>query len=603
MSRFFWGLLLGLLLLGGEAAAQPVRGLIVKLRPPSDAAGNALPGREVPQAARERLAAVAHDTGVSPQQTARIGAGHHLMRFGGPMQGLALEAAMRRLRLHPDVLAVEPDVLLPLAAVPNDPGFTSQWYLQATTVAPAALNMPLAWDRSTGSAGVTIAVLDTGILKSHPDLAGRYWPGYDFVSEVDFANDGDGRDPDPSDPGDWVSASDIRQPVFAQCNIGNSSWHGTFIAGLVGALTNNASGIAGLNWNAMILPVRVSGKCGAFLSDILDGMRWSAGLTVDGVPANPNRARIVNLSFGGDAPCSASYQDVIDEVTAAGTLVVVAAGNESGALKRPADCRNVLAVGAVQADGLKASYSNFGANLALSAPGGSGSTTATLIYSASNSGNQGPQTDNYGLKQGTSFSAPMAAGVASLMLAVNPSLSPAQLIERIKLGTRGHTNDGVSPSCSSASPRICNCTTSTCGAGLLDGNNALAQAQVPVAIILPVSTPLTGSVVGLDGRLSAASVGSTLVSYVWTQVAGSPLAITTPNAAQASVTLPATPGTFSFKLVVTDNVGRQSTDVISFTSATSLTTSGGGGGGGASGLLWGLGLWLLAALAWRRRKS
>ena len=603
MRRLFIALLL---CVATAAYAQPVRGVIVKLRTAADATG-----REAPQAQRERVASVARDAGVSLHSHDAVGSrGHYLMRLPAAQQGATLETTLRRLRLHPDVLAVEPDVLLKPMAAPNDPSFAAQWHLQAPASFAGAMNAVGAWNTTTGTAAITVAVLDTGI-RPHPDLAGRYWPGYDFVSEVDFANDGNGRDADPSDPGDWISAADAANPVFAGCSQANSSWHGTFIAGIIAAATNNGSFTSGITWNTKILPVRVSGKCGAFLSDILDAMRWAAGLSVAGVPANPNPARIINLSFGGDAACSASYQDVINEVTAAGTLVVVAAGNDSTLAKRPADCANVLAVGASNQQGTKASYSNVGPTIALIAPGGvtTSSVTSTGIISLGNSGTTSPGADNVTAKQGTSFSAPMAAGVAALMLAVNPSLSPAQLIARMKAGVRSHVFNVFLPNCSTSFAGSCNCNTSVCGAGLLDAPQAVTQAQAPAAVIAAVPTPLPGATISLDGRSSAASLGgASITAYAWSLQSGPSVTLLNAANAQASAALPGTAGTFVFKLRVTDSLGRSGEDSITVTSVAPVVVttpsagSSGGGGGGSVGWLWGLGLWAVALLSYRRAK-
>jgi serine protease len=587
-----------------QAGAQPVRGLIVKLKPDAEASG----ARESAQAVRDRLASAARGAGLGLYQQRSVGNAHQLVRLARPLEGAALERIISSLRQNPDVASVEPDVLMKRLAMPNDTYYaSSQWNLQAPSAYAAAINMPPAWDRSTGSAGITVAVLDTGILKAHPDLQGRYWPGYDFVSEVEYANDGDGRDPDPSDPGDWVSSADktASPALFGSCKVEASSWHGSFIAGQIAAVTNNAMGIAGITWNGMVLPVRVSGKCGAFLSDILDAMRWAAGLSVSGVPNNPNPARIINLSFGGDIACTASYQDVINEVTAAGALVVVAAGNDGGQAKRPADCQNVLAVGAVRSDGLKTSYSDIGTTLRLMAPGGSvssGTCTGACIYSVSNTGTTSPLTSTYRSEQGTSFSAPQAAGVAALMLALNPALTPPQLITRMQAGARPHIFNASYPSCSNGSSNngVCNCTADTCGAGLLDASNATFQAANPAAVIAGVGTPVAGSTLTLDGRASAATTGAVLIGYQWSQVSGAAVSIQNPFTALASVALPAQAGTFVFKLVVTDSTGRSGQDVLTVTS-TAASSGGGGGGGGATGWLWGAGLWGWALLlGWRR---
>jgi serine protease len=591
------------------AAAQPARGLIVTLRSNDAAAGT---GRDQPRQLRERVQAVAQDAALELRGQSQLSRNHHLLRFGRPLEGAALDAALRRVRLHPDVAYAEPDVLLkPAATLPNDTDFVGgrQDHLKGPASFVAGVNLPLAWDRTTGNANGIVAVLDTGIRADHPDLAGRLLPGYDFVSEVEYANDGDGRDADPSDPGDWVSSADrSTQPaLFGACAVANSTWHGTFIAGQIAAASNNGLGVAGVNWGNQVLPLRVSGKCGAFLSDILDAMRWAAGLHVDGVPDNPNRARVINLSFGGDVACTPSYQTVIDEVTAAGTLVVVAAGNESGTPRRPADCKGVLTVGSVQANGQKADYSNFGSAVGISAPGGTGVAGAsTNIWSTTNLGTTGPGSNDYGYKRGTSFSTPLAAGVASLMLAINPALTPSQLIARIRSGARPHVAVGAAPTCGAASG-VCNCTSSTCGAGLLDADGATALAYNPVPVIASVGSPGPGAVITLDGRASSALSGSSLVSYQWTQVAGSALSIGSANTALASVTLPATPGEFRFRLVVIDSAARSAEEFLAVSTvpvdtAGGSTSSGGGGGGGATGWLWGAALWLVALWAWRRRR-
>lgn len=584
------------------APAHEVRGLIVKLKP----GATGLVQRESPQAARMRLASVAQSAQVTTDDSRPVGHGHHLMRLRQGLQGEALAQALRRLRQHPEVASVEPDVRVKrLATTPNDPDFlTQQFHLQ--TPGPGqlgAINMPAAWDITTGSP-VTVAVLDTGVRYSHPELKGRLLPGYDFVAEVEMANDGNGRDADASDPGDWLTGAEAQLPLFRGCVAENSSWHGTFIAGQLAALTNNNAGVAGLNWNGRVLPVRISGKCGAMLSDILDGIRWAAGLAVDGVPTNPTPARIINLSFGGDQPCSASYQDVIDEITAAGALLVVAAGNESGPARRPADCAGVLAVGAVNAAGTKTSYSNVGSTLGLSAPGG---TSLQPLFSLVNDGLTSPVNDSVGLRLGTSFSTPLAAGVASLMLTAHPALSPAELLARIRAGTRPFPVNATLPNCGASFAGACNCTTATCGSGLLDGLLALQQSLKPMAVLASVDSPAPGAVVALDGRASSAAAGSSLVSYAWSQVSGPAVTVRDATQAVASVTLPPQADRFVFRLVVTDTAGRSAEQTLSVNTVggngapvASAGGTGSGGGGAWSGG-WGLGLWLLALVVAARR--
>jgi serine protease len=331
-------------------------------------------------------------------------------------------------------------------------------------------------------------------------------------------------------------------------------------------------------------------------------MVWAAGFSVAGVPANPNPARVINLSFGGSAACSSSYQDVINQVTAAGVLVVVAAGNDSGLAMRPADCANVLAVGAVGQAGTKAYYSDVGPTIGLVAPGGilssSSSVTTTGMYSTSNTGVTTSVADTLRSEQGTSFSAPMAAGVASLMLSINPGLSPAQLIARMQAGARPHPVTSL-PYCSLSYAQACNCTTSVCGAGLLDASAALGQAGNPAASIATIATQLPGASISLDGRASTSVAGSTITTYAWSQTSGAPATLSGANAALASAVLPAAAGSFVFRLQVTDNQGRIGSDTVTVVAAVPVAAASSasaavGGGGGASGWLWGLGLWLLA---------
>ncbi|MGE0097465.1 MAG: S8 family serine peptidase [Hydrogenophaga sp.] len=557
---------------------------------------------------RERVARLAQESGVALAGAGEAG-NAHLLRLERPLKGQALDRAMRRLRLHPEVAWVEPNVLLPrqqlAPGAPNDSLYSLQWYLQpADNVTNfSGMNLPGAWTIRNGSP-VVVAVVDSGVRFDHPDLAGRLLAGYDLVSEIDIANDGGGRDADASDPGDWVTVGEAGQGIFQYCSPSNSVWHGTFIAGQIAAASNNGAGVTGLNWGASVLPVRVSGKCGALVSDLLDGLRWAAGLPVAGVPVNSTPAKVINLSFGGDAPCSQAYQDTIDEVTDAGALLVVAAGNNqplgNPTLTRPADCQRVMAVAAVRKDGAKASYSNFGSQVALAAPGGSiESNPNHFLVSTDNSGTTTPTSNSYGYKQGTSFSAPQAAGVASLMLGINPALSPAQLIDRMKTGARTHAFDAGRSTCSATHPGICNCTPSTCGAGLLDAERSLQLAAGPAAVIERLGQVEPGSVIALDGRQSVAITGSTIVSHQWQQTAGTSVTLTNSATPLAGTTL-ATEGTYVFRLTVVDDLGRTGSDTVQVVAA--MPPPPAGGGGGSSSLLWGLSLWawVLGAIATQR---
>ena len=632
-----WRAVLALALLGWSAlapaqspASGAAMGLIVQLKPAAEAAVTgstekpatvSLHGATRAQAQaqwerssrllRHRIERLARETG-TPLHSAGEAGSARLMRFERPLEGLALEQALRRVRLHPDVAWVEPDVrvqrLQAAPVAPDDSLFAQQWHLQGPDAQNlAGLNLPAAWARQTGAGlPVVMAVVDSGVRFDHPDLAARLLPGYDLIADLDVANDGDGRDPDASDPGDWVSAADAATPAFAGCEVRGSSWHGLFIAGQMAATSHNGLGVAGLHWDGRVLPVRVAGKCGAWVSDLLDGLRWAAGLPVQGLPLNGQPARVINLSFGGDAPCSPAYQQAIDDATQAGALVVVAAGNASQGLTRPADCQRVMAVTSVRQDGAKAAYASFGAQVALAAPGGSPEGgNASLLLSTDNGGSQSPAASGDGFKQGTSFAAPQAAGVAGLMLAVNPALSPAQLIARMQAGVRPHALSASLPLCSAGSPRVCNCTPETCGSGLLDAAQAVQLATGPAAVIEPLGSVLPGSRIALDGRVSAAIPGSQIVAYRWAQLAGPAVALADAETALAQATLPLE-GRYVFRLQVTDDLGRSAEDSVTVVAAPreSLAAAGesaASGGGGSSGLWWGLALWCWVAAVLRQR--
>ena len=442
----------------------------------------------------------------------------------------ALQRVVDRLRRDPSVEYAYVDAREHLMTVPNDPLFAQQTYLQAPGVTPlvASVNAPAAWDITRGTGAAVVAVIDGGVRFDHPDLAGRLLPGYDFVSadctpgtgscttatEFTTANDGDGRDPDASDPGDWVTAAEVASnPILAGCTVEDSTWHGTHIAGIIGAASNNSIGVAGLNWNATILPVRVSGKCGAYRSDVIDGMRWAAGLPVPGVPDNLRPAKIINISLGSPGSCQTSaYDPAVSDVLATGAIVVAAAGNEDTGLIQPANCTGVISVGAVRGDGTRAVYSNSGANLTIMAPGGDYTLgTDDRLLSTNNAGTTTPQpyssTGFYTSLAGTSFSTPVVTGVVSLMLSANPNLTSAQVIDILKTTARpfvavaGYAtctpNGGNNPN--NTTP--CNCTTSACGAGYVDANAAVSRAFVlgggvvappPPAAPPPAAAPPSG---------------------------------------------------------------------------------------------------------------
>jgi serine protease len=444
--------------------------------------------------------------------------------------GVTSAELAQRLAQESDVEYAVPDERRRIVAGPNDPLYApgvpgsgpavGQWYLRAPSGdVLSSINIEAAWAVTTGSPDVTVAVVDTGVRYEHPDLlgvaaGGNLLPGYDMTSDPDAANDGDGRDADPSDPGDWVTREELSRPggPFFRCatSPGDSSWHGTQLSGLIAALANNGVGMAGASPGVRVLPVRVLGKCGGYDSDIIAGMRWAAGLTVSGVPANPYpRARVINLSLGGDGACSVAYQQAVDEIAAAGTLVVAAAGNSSGhAVAAPANCSGVVAVAGLRHVGTKVGFSSLGPEIAISAPGGNCVNTATEsaclypILTTTDSGATVPvsqaYTDSFNTSVGTSFAAPLVAAVAALALSVDPTLTPQQVKQRLQGAARPFPQVGsidsssVAPECAAPlyslmgrpiDQQECHCTSTTCGAGMLDA----------AAVVMAADASLDGS--------------------------------------------------------------------------------------------------------------
>ncbi|MCL2657151.1 MAG: S8 family peptidase [Betaproteobacteria bacterium] len=508
-------------------------------------------------------------------------------------RGLSAEALAERLAAQTDVEYAVPDRIKRIRTIPNDLHYASQWYLQAAQ--PAAINTQDAWDMAQGKSNTIIAVLDTGIRPEHPDFAGKLVGGYDFVSDPDIAGDGQTtgsseRDDDPSDPGDFVSAEDFKLPIFhnQDCGAGKnkpttSSWHGTQVAGIVGAATNNVEGIAGVAWNAKIEPVRVLGKCGGYDSDIIDGMRWAAGLSVSGVPDNPNPAQILNLSLGGEGSCSPAYRDVINEILAKGVLIVAAAGNGAGTVDEPANCDGVLAVAGVRHTGTKVGYSNYGRQVGIAAPSGncenSSGDCLFPIISTTNTGTTTPgassYTDSTNFAVGTSFAAPQAAGVAALMLSVNSGLTPAQLIQHIKSSATPFPADPTLRTC----PIIdlsgqCNCTTLTCGAGMLNAQKAVLAALQPSAqIVASANTLDVSETLTLDGSSSAVADERHIASYAWriTSGGGTGSTLSAPDQ-PVTILMASAAGSVSLSLTVTDDAGYSNT-----TSKTLAVTGSSGG--------------------------
>jgi serine protease len=437
---------------------------------------------------------------------------------------------VREFAARPDVEYAQPNYILRISdRTPNDPRYPEQWHYFSNGAAagqsPGGINLPKAWDVSTGSQAVVVAVIDTGILPNHPDIQGspNLVPGYDMISDTSIGNDGGGRDGDPTDPGDAVAAG--------ECYPGSpalpDSWHGTHVAGTIGVgQTNNSIGVAGINWNVKVQAVRVLGKCGGTTADINDGIRWAAGLSVPGVPANPTPAKVINMSLGTPPgnPCSRSpsTQAAINDAVSMGATVVVAAGNDATDASQvfPASCSNVVTVAASDFRGhLATRYSNYGSTVEILAPGGdvrrddNGDGRPDGVLSLVH-----PNAGTYANYNGTSMAAPHVAGVAALILAQQPSLLPSQVLANLQ---------------ANALPRTAAQCPQPCGAGLL-------SAVVPGAPPPPPPPPPQPLAVSLrldsnDLQTGESTTARATVTQNGAPVAGKSVTFNTANANVARV--------------------------------------------------------------------
>jgi serine protease len=571
-----------------------VQRVIVKFRSNSGLSTQATTNGEsanVSAVSASRMNALASRARISVQASRALSPTMQVMQISPLTNNETASETLARLRADSDVEIAELDRLVYPHATSNDPLATGQWYLQATQ--PSATNANAAWDITKGSNGVVVAVVDTGVIYGHPDLlhagnAGKLLPGYDFVSAdpggiFRTANDSDGRDSDPSDPGDWVSSSD-------GCGqVGNSSWHGTRVSGIISALTDNSTGLAGMMWKGFILPVRVLGKCGGYNSDVLAGIRWAAGFPVPGVPANPYPARIINVSLGGQGACDTASSNVISEVNSAGILVVVSAGNEGGPVDSPANCPGAMAIAGLRHAGTKVGFSSLGPQVAIGAPGGNcvninGGPCLFSIDTTSNSGTTVPTSNTYTSQTetnvGTSFSSPIVSGIAGLMLAVNGNLKSRQLIARMQEGaTRPFPTSSETPNLPTCHVPVnsadiqnteCLCTTNTCGAGMANANGAVLAAFRPIAAV--AATPISftaGQTVTLNASGSAAACNRNISSYAWTVQSGS-VTLSSTNASSTTFQAPSS-GLAVVRVTVTDEEGR--TDFADMTISSSSASS------------------------------
>jgi serine protease len=572
------------------------------------------------QTSRADVAALTQRLGLATKASRQFAPSMHVVFLENTVYGADVAAVLDKLRADPAVAFADVDERRYPHALPNDPLFvptataSGQWYMRTPSTATptsdaAATDAVSAWGITQGSSGTVIADVDNGIRFDHPDLlragfGGRLLPGYDFVGQdLDssnsapqgtflVANDGDGWDPDPSDPGDWIDSTDLMNTtVFPSknCSTENSSWHGTRVMGVLGALTNNDVGIAGMTWNPYLLPVRALGKCGGLDSDIMAAIRWSVGLTVfddsgSPIPENPYPADIINLSLGGTgSSCPSGYQSIVTQLTSMGVLVVASAGNESGPVDIPANCSGVLAVAGLRNVGTKVGYSSLGPEVGIGAPAGNcvnATAGAPCLRSIDTTVNEGlttpaasAYTDQTNSNLGTSFSAPIVSGIAALMRAANANLTPPQLIARMKASATPYPQPVTTPptpQCvnGSTSSVECACTTTTCGAGMVNAFSAVKAALNPIAAV-KIPTGFTSGSGTFDAGGSAPACGATIASYAWTST---PAIHIVSGAASSSVNVLAT-GAGTLTLVVTDSSGNSDTATVAFTASSAATAA------------------------------
>jgi len=612
-----------------------------------------LAARAKPEAVSDALARRAQALGARVgrplEAGAAVGEGIQVIR----QRGADAAELARRLAADPAVAFAEPngrqrrlqvppnDPLYPFASrAPNGPD-AGQWYLRRPdTTFRSSIDIETAWARGFGNPGVVVAVLDTGVRFDHPDLGtvangGKLLPGRDFVGDAVVANDAQTEgitvarngqsvavdwDADASDPGDWIDAADKANNLFSDCDVSPSSWHGTATSSLVAAAANNGGiGMAGTAPGVRILPVRALGKCFGRDSDIQAAMRWAAGIAVAGVPLNPTPAKVLNMSLGSDAACSASYQAAVDEIVARGVVIVAAAGNSAGEpVGTPASCNGVVAVAALRHVGTKVGFSDLGPQIAVAAPGGNcvniveGEPCLYPILAALNSGFTTPQasiwSDSFDITVGTSFASPLVAGTAALLFSQNPSLTVGQVRALLQGTARAFPTTGgsttaracVAPA-AGAEQLECYCPNEgsagypLCGAGMLDAGAAVNAAATGLAAIdLPAGPAVRGNIVTLSAANSVAAPGRSIAAWSWELVdgGGSVGGFTGSSSSATTALAPIRAANIVVRLTVTDDAGASATTTktIVVTDTPQVPVLEGSSGGGAWSWPWLLGL-------------
>lgn len=455
------------------------------------------------------------------QHLRRMGTGSDVVTTDRKLNSTEAKTFMRSIASDPNVESVEPDVPMHTQMVPNDPQYSNQWGLSSNLkpgITSVGIRAEGAWEIAQGS-GSVIAIVDNGVT-SHSDLNSNILAGYDFT---DSNRGGNGSNPGTTAQG---------------CKV---TWHGTHVTGIAAALTNNGIGVAGVAPSAKVVPVRVLDACGnGYMSDVADGITWAAGGNIPTVPANLNPAKVINVSLGGDGSCSPNFQDAINFAARQGAVVVAAAGNSAIDTKRfqPANCVNVITVGATTSIGAKASFSNFGLAVDVAAPGNS-------IVATYNHGTSLPGAESYATLSGTSMAAPFVTGVVALAQSVAPA--PLTFAEMRTLIQQNVQPFGSSP------------PTQPIGAGIVDATATIAAARsgkIPVAADFVCSQPF--NLVQIRCMDLSTSRGSApIVSWAWNFDQGAPDLLTTESANPWNN--PEFPGDYQVRLKVTDSKGATST--------------------------------------------
>ena len=461
--------------------------------------------------------------------------------------------ALKRVHGRADVQGVSLNYIRRPSAIPNDPSYPLQWNYPL-------VNLPQAWEVTTDAAGaVIVAVVDTGVFMAHPDLAANLLTtGYDFIKDKTAAHDGDGIDPDPDDPGDANTP-------------GGSSFHGTHVAGIVAAATNNTLGVAGVCWGTRIMPVRVLGIGGGTVYDVMQGVLYAAGLANDSGTVPPKKADVINLSMGGGGYSSVEQQ-AFTAVRTQGVIVVASAGNEhSSSLSYPAAYSGVVSVSAVDMNKKQAWYSNYGPTVDVAAPGGDsrvdldGNGAPDGVYSTLANDASGTRLPTYGYYQGTSMAAPHVAGVAALMKSIYPDLTPDQFDSLLASGAI--TEDLAANGAAVRDDKY--------GYGLIDALKAVQQASSlvdgggiakPILSVTPnqldfglTATPQTVTVsnAGAAGTLTVQDVPPS-PSAAWLTVAAVSGSVDTNGVGTYTITVDRTdlvPATYAADITFTSNGG------------------------------------------------